>query len=111
MPRSRTKARMISMLTAMARGLGVKYSVIPIEGMYQATLAALDKAADRYSTDIRSLLRDKKLQYSGVAREGTNVVVRFRDAAERAAWCRRRLCSLEGRLGLVGLPEFEERGA
>ncbi|HZQ60457.1 MAG TPA: protein translocase subunit SecD [Casimicrobiaceae bacterium] len=45
--------------------------------------AALDKAADRYTTDIRSLLREKKVQYSGVGREGTNVVVRFRDAAER----------------------------
>jgi NAD+ synthase (glutamine-hydrolysing) len=27
----------------MARGLGVQYSVIPIEGMYQATLAALER--------------------------------------------------------------------
>ena len=45
--------------------------------------AALDKAGDRYTTDIRSLLRDKKVQYSGVAREGPNVVVRFRDEAER----------------------------
>jgi len=27
----------------MARGLGVKFSVIPIEGMYQATLAALER--------------------------------------------------------------------
>ena len=45
--------------------------------------AALDKAADRYTTDIRSLLREKKVQYSGVAREGTNVAVRFRDEAER----------------------------
>ncbi|HYQ99885.1 MAG TPA: protein translocase subunit SecD, partial [Casimicrobiaceae bacterium] len=38
--------------------------------------AALDKAADRYTTDIRSLLREKKVQYGGVVREGTNVVVR-----------------------------------
>ena len=45
--------------------------------------AALDKAADRYTTDIRSLLREKKIQYAGVAREGANVVVRFRDEAER----------------------------
>ena len=45
--------------------------------------AALEKAADRYLTDIRSLLRDKKVIYSGIAREGTNVGVRFRDAAER----------------------------
>jgi len=28
---------------AMARGLGIRYSVIPIEGMYQATLAALER--------------------------------------------------------------------
>ncbi len=28
---------------AMARGLGVRYSVIPIEGMFQATLAALER--------------------------------------------------------------------
>jgi preprotein translocase subunit SecD len=45
--------------------------------------AALDKAADRYLTDIRSLLREKKVQYSGIAREGQSVAVRFRDAAER----------------------------
>ncbi|MEO8306104.1 MAG: protein translocase subunit SecD [Betaproteobacteria bacterium] len=46
--------------------------------------AALDKAGDRYTTDIRSLLREKKVQYSGVAREGASVVVRFRDDAERS---------------------------
>src|SRR4029079_9300931 len=45
--------------------------------------AALDKAGDRYTTDVRSLLREKKVQYAGVAREGPNVVVRFRDEAER----------------------------
>src|SRR5207245_2514643 len=45
--------------------------------------AALDKAADRYLTDIRSLLREKKIQYAGIAREGQNVSVRFRDANER----------------------------
>src|SRR5258705_3028348 len=45
--------------------------------------AALDKAADRYTTDIRSLLREKKVQYAGVVREGQSVAVRFRDAAER----------------------------
>jgi len=45
--------------------------------------AALDKAADRYLTDIRSLLREKKVLYSGIAREGQNVAVRFRDSSER----------------------------
>ena len=37
--------------------------------------AALDKAADRYLTDFRSLLREKKVLYSGIAREGQNVAV------------------------------------
>jgi preprotein translocase subunit SecD len=45
--------------------------------------AALDKAADRYLTDIRSLLREKKVLYSGIAREGQNVAVRFRDSGDR----------------------------
>jgi len=45
--------------------------------------AALDKAADRYLTDFRSLLREKKVLYSGIAREGQNVAVRFRDGSER----------------------------
>ncbi|MEO8674896.1 MAG: preprotein translocase subunit SecD, partial [Casimicrobiaceae bacterium] len=45
--------------------------------------AALDKATDRYTADIRSMLRSNKFQYSGVAREGNNVVVRFKDNAER----------------------------
>src|SRR5436309_14351418 len=45
--------------------------------------AALDKAADRYLTDIRSLLREKKIQYAGIAKEGQSVAVRFRDGAER----------------------------
>jgi preprotein translocase subunit SecD len=45
--------------------------------------AAIDKAADRNTTDIRSLLREKKVQYAGIVREGANVVARFRDAAQR----------------------------
>jgi preprotein translocase subunit SecD len=45
--------------------------------------AALDKSADRYTTDIRSLLREKKVQYSGIGREGANVVLRFKDDSER----------------------------
>jgi preprotein translocase subunit SecD len=46
--------------------------------------AALDKAADRYLTDIRLLLREKKVLYSGIAREGQTVAVRFRDPGELA---------------------------
>jgi preprotein translocase subunit SecD len=44
---------------------------------------ALDKAADRYTTDIRSLMREKKVIYSGVGRESSNVVLRFKDESER----------------------------
>jgi preprotein translocase subunit SecD len=44
---------------------------------------ALDKAADRYTADIRSLMREKKVLYSGIGREGSNVVIRFKDDAER----------------------------
>lgn len=45
--------------------------------------AALDKAADRDVTDIRTLMREKKVLYSGITREGTNIVLRFKDDAER----------------------------
>ncbi|MBI3149553.1 MAG: protein translocase subunit SecD [Betaproteobacteria bacterium] len=45
--------------------------------------AALDKAADRYVGDLRALLREKKIQYAGIVRDGQNVVLRFRDEAER----------------------------
>ncbi len=44
---------------------------------------ALDKAADRYTTDIRSLMREKRIIYGGVAREQSNVVLRFKDEVER----------------------------
>ncbi len=43
MPSRFTSAMSESDAEAMARGLGVRYSMIPIEGMYQATLAALER--------------------------------------------------------------------
>ncbi len=46
---------------------------------------ALDKKVESYASDIRFLLRDKKIYYSGVAREGQRVVVRFSDNAARQA--------------------------
>ncbi|MEK6592969.1 MAG: protein translocase subunit SecD [Pseudomonadota bacterium] len=45
--------------------------------------SALTKKIDAFAGDIRSALRDKRIQYSGVAREGQAVVVRFRDAGAR----------------------------
>ncbi len=44
---------------------------------------ALDKAAERYQGDIRTLLREKKVRYVGIGREGQAVSIKFRDAAQR----------------------------
>ncbi|MEO8038344.1 MAG: protein translocase subunit SecD [Betaproteobacteria bacterium] len=44
---------------------------------------ALVKAADRYSADIRQLLREKEVRYGGISREGQSVQVKFRDEATR----------------------------
>ena len=43
MPSHFTSAMSEKDAAAMARGLGVHYSMVPIEGMYQATLAALER--------------------------------------------------------------------
>jgi preprotein translocase subunit SecD len=45
--------------------------------------AALTKKMEAFGNDIRSGLREKRIPYSGVAREGQNITVRFRDAAAR----------------------------
>ncbi len=47
--------------------------------------AAANKAVERYLNDTRSLMREKKIYYSGLAREGERVVVRFREPEQRAA--------------------------
>lgn len=46
--------------------------------------SALDQAADRYVSDIRSALRKDRISYAGVAREGQSVQVKFSDAAQLA---------------------------
>jgi len=46
--------------------------------------AALDKALDAASDDIRSTLREQRVAYSGVTREGDALRVKFRDAEARA---------------------------
>ena len=45
--------------------------------------AALAKKMDAFVGDIRGMLREKRIQYSGVTREGQTLIVRFRDAATR----------------------------
>ena len=44
--------------------------------------AALDKAIERYAGDIRTALREKRIAYSGIAREGEAVRIKFKDEAE-----------------------------
>ncbi len=46
---------------------------------------ALEKAAERYQGDIRTLLREKKVRYTGIGRDGEQVTVKFRDAVQRDA--------------------------
>ncbi len=46
---------------------------------------ALEKAAERYQGDIRTLLREAKVRYSGIERVGAQVVIKFHDAMQRAA--------------------------
>ena len=44
---------------------------------------ALDKAMESFSGDIRSTLRDQKIAYAGVTREGKVATVKFRDTEAR----------------------------
>jgi preprotein translocase subunit SecD len=45
--------------------------------------AALVKRLEAYGGEIRSLMRDKEIRHAGIAREGSTLRVRFRDAATR----------------------------
>ena len=44
---------------------------------------ALDRAADRSASDIRALLREKKVQYGGVDKVGDRIAIKFSDPVER----------------------------
>ena len=45
--------------------------------------AAIAKKIEASANDVRGVLREKRIQYSGVAREGQVITVRFRDKAAR----------------------------
>jgi len=45
--------------------------------------SALAKKLEAYSNDIRGLLREQRLQHSGLSREGQSITVRFREEAVR----------------------------
>ena len=45
--------------------------------------AAVEQAVERYTGDIRALLRGEKIRYITVSRQGTEVLIKFRDAGLR----------------------------
>jgi preprotein translocase subunit SecD len=45
--------------------------------------AAIAKKMESFTNDVRSMLRERRIQYSGVTREGQTVTVRFRDRGMR----------------------------
>jgi preprotein translocase subunit SecD len=47
--------------------------------------AAASKSVERYLGDARGLMREKKIYYSGLARDGERIVIRFREPEQRAA--------------------------
>ncbi len=47
--------------------------------------AAANKSVERYMGDVRGLLREKKIYYSGLARDADRIVVRFNEPEQRAA--------------------------
>ena len=44
--------------------------------------AVLDKSVERYAGDVRVLLRDKKIFYTGITREADRVVAKFKEKPE-----------------------------
>ena len=56
---------------------------LPAAGGHAA--AAKTSASSATSATSAALLRDKKIHYSGIAREGDRIVIRFREADQRAA--------------------------
>lgn len=45
---------------------------------------ALSKSLDRYSTDIRSTLRENRIAYAGLEKQGEILIIKFRDADARS---------------------------
>jgi preprotein translocase subunit SecD len=68
--------------------------------------AAIDKALESATGDIRSALREENIAYSGVNREGNTLLVKFRDAASRT----RGEEQLKQRFADYALVEKEEGG-
>jgi len=70
--------------------------------------SALGRAAERYQGEIRTLLREKKIRYTSIARKGEQVVLRFRDEAGREA-AREAIAAASPELEIRTRDEGEER--
>ena len=68
--------------------------------------AALDKALEAATGDIRSAMREENVAYSGVSRDGNKLLVKFRDAAARSKGAEQ----LKQRFADYALSEKEEGG-
>jgi preprotein translocase subunit SecD len=68
---------------------------------------ALTKRLDAFTGDIRTTLRDKSIRHSGVSREGSTIVVRFRDVETREK-AKRALADSLGDLVLVDAGDAAE---
>ncbi|PXW90703.1 preprotein translocase subunit SecD [Nitrosomonas sp. Nm84] len=44
---------------------------------------ALEKSLDRYSADIRNTLREQKISYAGLEKQGKKLILKFRDSESR----------------------------
>ena len=70
-------------LTPMALGLDLRGGIHVVIDVDME--AALDQALERYVGDIRTELRDAKVRYRTVVREGGRLLVKFADAESRDA--------------------------
>ncbi|MET0009125.1 MAG: protein translocase subunit SecD [Candidatus Thiodiazotropha sp. 6PLUC9] len=73
------------------RGLGAEpmYLGLDLRGGIHVLIdvdmeSAIEQAAERYSSDIRTLLREKKLRYVRISRENDQVFVKFNTIEKRA---------------------------
>ena len=70
-------------LKPMSLGLDLRGGVY---FLYEVDMdAAITQALDRYETDFRSLLREERIRYSSVRRDGRSVVVALRSEDDRDA--------------------------
>ena len=70
-------------LNQMSLGLDLRGGIHVVIDVDMET--ALEQAVERYSGDLRTLLREDKIRYLTLTRDGANILIRFEDAATRDA--------------------------